>query len=70
MKLQKETIEISMELIGIAGEARGIALRALVKARKGNIDEARELAKQAKETINMAHKLHAKIISKEAQGEE
>ncbi|AHI53011.1 PTS lactose/cellobiose transporter subunit IIA [Spiroplasma culicicola] len=67
--MEERTVNISMELIGISGEAKGIALNALKKAKNKEIDKAEELASKAKTKLNEAHKLHAEIISREAQGE-
>ncbi|ALD66529.1 PTS lactose/cellobiose transporter subunit IIA [Spiroplasma cantharicola] len=67
--MEEKTIEISMELIGISGEAKGIAFLALKNAKSGCIVKAEELAIKAKSKLNEAHRLHAQIISREAQGE-
>lgn len=65
---EENTINISMELIGIAGESRGYAMKALKEAKNGNIEEAEKTYSIAKQKINNAHKIHADIIFAEAQG--
>lgn len=68
--MKESTINISMELIGIASEAKGQALLGLKKAKLGDFQKAKELVKKAKFTILKAHKVHAEIIQGEAQGKD
>lgn len=68
--MDEKTVEVSMELIAISGQAKSEALRALKLAKEGKIEEARKWSKQSIDTLHTAHKVHAEIISGEAQGKE
>ncbi len=62
-------VEISFQIIGYAGDARGIAMEAISEAREGNIEQAKDMIKEAKEEINKAHTYQTELITNEANGE-
>lgn len=59
---------IVMEIIVNAGEARSLCYEALGKAKKQELDQARDLLKQAKECLNKAHLTQTQLIEAD-QGE-
>lgn len=58
-----------MELIFYAGNAKSMALQAVMKAEDQNIDEAKNLLDQAKQEIHKAHEIQTNLMTKEIQGE-
>ena len=62
--------EVSFQLIMNSGEARSMAMESIAEAKKGNIENARNLLTQAREEINKAHKYQTDLIQAEANGEE
>ena len=47
--MDEKIFELSFEIIGYAGNAKGMAFEAIAKAKEGNIEEARILLKESKE---------------------
>lgn len=69
--MNKEQIyEVSFQIIMNSGEARSMAMESIAEAKKGNIENARNLLTQAREEINKAHKYQTDLIQAEANGEE
>lgn len=66
--MDEKMIEISFGIIGYAGDAKGLAFEAISESKKGNIEKARDLIKESKETIQKAHKYQTELIQNEAQG--
>ena len=62
--------EVSFQIIMNSGEARSMAMESIAEAKKGNIENARNLLTQAREEINKAHKYQTDLIQAEANGEE
>ena len=62
--------EVSFQIIMNSGEARSMAMESIAEAKKGNIENARNLLTQAREEINKAHKYQTDLIQTEANGEE
>ncbi|QLY80651.1 PTS lactose/cellobiose transporter subunit IIA [Clostridium intestinale] len=60
---------IALNLISNSGLARSLSFQALQKAREGNIEEARDLLKQASESSLLAHNAQTELIQKESDGE-
>ncbi|WP_026281344.1 PTS lactose/cellobiose transporter subunit IIA [Paenibacillus massiliensis] len=58
-----------MQLIASSGEARSLSLKAARTARKGQLAEAEELLRQAKDSLTQAHKVQTKLIQAEGRGE-
>ena len=59
---------VVMEIIVNAGEARSLCFEALAKAKKQELDQARELLQQAKDCLNRAHLTQTQLIEAD-QGE-
>ena len=66
--MDEKIFELSFEIIGYAGNAKGMAFEAISKAKAGNIDEARALLKESKDEVNKAHKCQTQLIQQEASG--
>ena len=45
--MDEKIIEISFNIIGYAGEGKGLAFEAIKEAKNGNIEKAKELLKEA-----------------------
>jgi len=58
-----------MAIIVNGGDARSTSLIAIKKAREGNIDEAREMLKDANNAIARAHEAQTGLIQAEARGD-
>ncbi len=67
--MNEQIFEISFNIIGHAGEAKGIAFEALAEAKAGNIEKSREMLKESKEVMTKAHRFQTELIQKEASGE-
>ena len=67
--MSEQIFEISFNIIGHAGEAKGIAFESLAEAKAGNIEKAREMLKESKEVMTKAHRFQTELIQKEASGE-
>ncbi|HEX9026807.1 MAG TPA: PTS lactose/cellobiose transporter subunit IIA [Clostridium sp.] len=61
--------EIIMNLIVHSGEVRSYSMEAIQFAKKGNIDEAKELIVKAEEELSKAHNVQTSLLQKEASGE-
>ncbi|MBB2478976.1 PTS lactose/cellobiose transporter subunit IIA [Bacillus sp. APMAM] len=59
----------AFQLISKAGDSFSMMMEGLEIAKAGNIVEAKKLMKDAKDTLNEAHKIHTELLVKEAQGE-
>ena len=66
--MDEKIFELSFEIIGYAGNAKGMAFEAISKAKAGNIEEARVLLKESKDEVNKAHKCQTQLIQQEASG--
>ena len=66
--MDEKVFELSFEIIGYAGNAKGIAFEAIEKAKTGDIDGAREMLKESKEESNKAHRCQTELIQQEASG--
>lgn len=60
---------IAFELILYAGNGRSSSMEAMQEARKGNIERAEELLKEATTELGKAHEFQTKLIQSEANGE-
>ncbi len=58
--------EAVMEIIVNAGQSRSLCFEALHAARKGNIDEAKSLLREADGYARQAHKMQTKLIEQDA----
>ena len=61
--------EVSFQIIMNAGDARSTAMESLAEAKKGDIDKAKKLIKEARNQINNAHQYQTSLINAEANGE-
>lgn len=68
LKEKNELINVSMEIIIDAGDARNKSKEALAYAREFHFDKARTAIKEAKDCINKAHNAQTDIIQNEARG--
>ncbi|RDY27311.1 PTS lactose/cellobiose transporter subunit IIA [Romboutsia weinsteinii] len=66
--MDEKVFELSFEIIGYAGNAKGIAFEAIEKAKSGDIDGAREMLKESKDESNKAHRCQTELIQQEASG--
>lgn len=66
--MDEKIFELSFEIIGYAGNAKGIAFEAIAMAKSGNIEQARELLKESKDELNKAHRCQTELIQQEACG--
>ncbi|MBO8434436.1 MAG: PTS lactose/cellobiose transporter subunit IIA [Tyzzerella sp.] len=66
--MDEKIVEIAFQLISYSGDARGIAMEAIHSAKNGNIEEARNLIKEAREQIHKAHEFQTQLIQDEAAG--
>lgn len=66
---REEINMLGMEIVAYAGEARTKLLNAIKEAQKGDREKADNLIDEAKQSLNKAHNVHAKLLTKEARGE-
>ena len=67
--MNEKIFEISFGIIGHAGDAKSTAHEAWGEAKLGNFEKARELLKEANETLTKAHRFQTELIQAEASGE-
>lgn len=60
--------EIVLEIIISGGNAKSSAMEAIMKAKEGDINEAKRLLIRANEELGRAHKIQTELIQKEAAG--
>lgn len=58
-----------MELIFIAGNAKSMALKAIMEAEKNNIAESEKVLKEAKDELHKAHSIQSDFMNREVNGE-
>lgn len=63
---KKEVSMVGFDIVAYSGDARSSLIQAMKKASEGKISEARELVKEAEESINAAHNEQTKLLSEEA----
>lgn len=59
-----------MELVCFSGNAKSMALQAIMKAEDNDQEKARGLLQQAKDELHKAHTIQTDLMTKEIQGEE
>lgn len=59
---------ISFQIISSVGTARSMYIEAIHEAKKGKIEEAKQMIKEGEKYFHEGHKAHAKIIQEEASG--
>lgn len=63
-------LELLMEIIAYAGEAKSMAIEAMSMARTGGIADARDRVVAAEKAVNKAHSLHSDLLACEANNAE
>lgn len=63
-----ENYRVPIELIAVAGDARSEAMHGIQLAKKGELEEARLVIKNAEERLLQAHQLQTDLIQQEASG--
>ncbi|MEK3989871.1 PTS lactose/cellobiose transporter subunit IIA [Robertmurraya sp. FSL R5-0851] len=66
---KEEVSMVGFEIVAFAGEARSKLLQAVNEAKKGYLDAAEGLVKEAKESLTEAHNSQTQILAAEAGGE-
>lgn len=61
-------INVAMEIILHAGEARNLAMKAMAAEMEGQKEQALQLLTQAKENVKKAHLAQTDILQEEARG--
>lgn len=67
--MNEKIFELSFEIIGYAGNAKGIAFEAIQKAKEGKFEEARQTLEESKAEVNRAHRAQTELIQQEACGD-
>lgn len=67
--MDEKIINVAMEIILHAGEARNLATKAMIAEMDGEKDKAQELLASAKENVKKAHLSQTKVIQDEARGD-
>ncbi len=62
--------EIVLQIIVSGGNAKSYAMEAIMKAKEGDIIEAKRLLSKANEELGSAHKVQTELIQNEASGNE
>jgi PTS system lactose-specific IIA component len=70
MATKKDISMAGFEIVAYSGDAKTALLSALDNAKAGNYDKSENLIKKADESLNEAHNVQTKLMSKEASGEE
>lgn len=70
MKDNNPLIQVSMNIILNAGDARTAAFKAIAEAKKGNFDIAQIELTKAEDAIRQAHIAQTEVIQNEMAGEE
>ena len=70
MATKEEISMVGFAIVAYAGDAKTALMQALEKARKGDIEGARELVKQSNQSIIDAHNEQTQLLTKEAGGAE
>lgn len=67
--IREEDYQDAFDIILIAGEAKGMAMRAIKEAKKGEIEKANELLIDAKTKFIDVHDIQTNLIVNETRGE-
>lgn len=66
--MDEKVINVAMDIILHAGEARNLATKAMMAELDGDKEKAQELLLSAKEYVKKAHLAQTKVIQDEARG--
>lgn len=69
MQNNEKLEEIAMLIIANSGEARSRCFSALKEAKKGEFEAAKELIKEAEESLHTAHESHRELLKMDANGD-
>ncbi|WP_416325974.1 PTS lactose/cellobiose transporter subunit IIA [[Eubacterium] hominis] len=64
----EELQQAAFEMIAVIGQAKGYFFQAVDAARKGKLQEAKQMMQQGNQILNEAHKHHFSFIQQEASG--
>ncbi|MBC1339980.1 PTS lactose/cellobiose transporter subunit IIA [Listeria welshimeri] len=62
-------LEQAMQLIFVAGNAKSMAMNAILEAENGNLVRSQEVIKEAKQTLHDAHSIQTGWLTSEMNGE-
>ena len=68
--MNEEINKISFQIIANVGEAKGHFIESLSASKSGDMKKAKQLIKKGEELFIQGHKLHGKLLSRFASGEE
>lgn len=60
--------QIIFGIIANAGDSRTKSMKSIIEARKGNINNAKQLVEEANEFLDKAHDVQTELIQNEAKG--
>ena len=69
MKNSEDVNTIGFSIVAYAGDARSDLVDSLKCAKDGKFEEAHRLVVEAEKSINLAHNIQTKMLTKEASGE-
>lgn len=67
--MEEKLINVAMEIILHAGDARNLAVQSMNMELEGKKEAAQQLLQEAKECIKLAHLVQTNIIQEEARGQ-
>ncbi|MBM7616570.1 PTS system cellobiose-specific IIA component [Weissella uvarum] len=67
--MDEQYMQVVMNIIMYAGNAKGLAHEALTAAKNGDLDKAKDLMEQSNQALSQAHDVQTDLLTKEAQGE-
>lgn len=67
---QEKQLEIVMEMIACAGQAKSLAYEGVALAKKGDFAQAKEKLRQAEDCANQAHNRHSDLLIYDANHED
>lgn len=67
--MNEAQLEQAMQLIFVAGNAKSMAMNAILEAEKGNLESSKNVVKEAKQTLHEAHAIQTGWLTNEMNGE-
>lgn len=67
--MNETQLEQAMQLIFVAGNAKSLAMNAILEAEKGHLENAKNVVKEAKQTLHEAHAIQTGWLTSEMNGE-
>jgi cellobiose PTS system EIIA component len=68
--MSEQDTEEAMKLIYIAGNAKSMAIQAIMLAEEGKVAEAKDKHKEAKDELHKAHDIQTSLLTREVNGEQ